>query len=71
MERAREGVAILFNDVWHGAMVKSGCVSSRILLIKIRFSRVAVCVVVGYGQMKEMVKEEIGSATTWTGLWRA
>ena len=31
MERARERVAILLNDVWHSAVVKSGYVSSRIL----------------------------------------
>ena len=30
MERAREGVAVLLNDVWHSAMVKFGCVSSII-----------------------------------------
>ena len=31
MERAREVVAVLLNDVWHSAVVKSGCVSFRIL----------------------------------------
>ena len=46
MERAREGVAILFNDVWHSAVLKC---SGRILWIKFMFSRVKVCVVVGYG----------------------
>ena len=40
MERAREGVAVLLNDVWHSAVVKFGCVSSRILWIKFKFSRV-------------------------------
>ena len=43
MERAREGVAVLLND----AVAKSGCVSSRILWIKFKFSRVKVFVVVG------------------------
>ena len=43
MERAREGVAVLLNDVWHSAVVKSGYVSSRILWIKFKFSRVKVC----------------------------
>ena len=33
MERAREGVAILLNDVWHSAVVDFGCVNSRILQI--------------------------------------
>ena len=31
MERAREWVAVLLNEVWHSAVVKSGYVSSRIL----------------------------------------
>ena len=52
MERAREGVAAMLNNVWHSAVVKCGCVSSRILLIKFKFSRVKVCVVVGYGDGK-------------------
>ena len=37
MERPREGVAILLNNVWHSAVVKSGCVSSKILWIKFKF----------------------------------
>ena len=59
MERAREGVAVLLSDVWHRSVVKSRYVSSRILWIKLKFSRVKVCVVVGYGPMKEMVKKEM------------
>ena len=43
------GVAILLNDVWHNEVVKFVCFSSRILWIKFKFSRVTVCVVVGYG----------------------
>ena len=42
-------MAVLLDYVWHSAMVKSGSVSSRILWIKFKFSRVKVCVVVGYG----------------------
>ena len=49
MERAREGVAVLLNDVWQCAVVKSGYVSSGILWIKLKSSRVKVCVVVEYG----------------------
>ena len=37
MERAREGVAILFNDVWHIAVIDFRCVNSRILWIKFNF----------------------------------
>ena len=47
-ERAREVVAVLLNDVWHSAVVDFGCVSSRIICIKFKFSRVKICVVVGY-----------------------
>ena len=49
MKRAREGVAIQLNDVWHSAVIDFGCVTSRILWIKLKFLRVKVCVVVGYG----------------------
>ena len=40
---------ILLNDMWHSAVMDIGCVSSRILWIKFKFSRVKVCVAVGYG----------------------
>ena len=49
IEKVRERVAILLNDMWHSIVVDFGCVSSRILWIKLKFSRVKVCVVVGYG----------------------
>ena len=48
MERPREGVAILLNDVWHSAVIDFGCVISRVLWIKFKFSRVKVCVVMGH-----------------------
>ena len=48
MERAREGMAILLNDLWHSAVIDFGCVSSRIFWIKFKFSRIKVCMVVGY-----------------------
>ena len=57
MERAREGVGILLNDVWLSAVIDFGCVSSRILWIKFKFSRVKVCVGVGYSP-NEGVGEE-------------
>ena len=47
-----EGVNVLLNYVWHSAVIKFGCVSSRILWIKFKFSRIKVCVVVGYGPSK-------------------
>ena len=48
MERAKEGVPILLNDVWHSAVVVFGCVMSRILWIKFKFSKYKVCIVVDY-----------------------
>ena len=67
LERAREGVAILLNDVWHSAVVDFGSVSSRILWIKFKFSRVQVCVVVGYGPT-EGDGEERDFGMIWTVL---
>ena len=37
MERAWEGVDILFNDAWHSEVIDFGCVSSRIPWIKFKF----------------------------------
>ena len=31
MERGREGVAVLLNDVWHSVGIDFGCVSFRVL----------------------------------------
>ena len=67
MERAREGVAVLLNDVWHSAVVKYRCVSSRILWIKLKFSNLVWWW--GTAPVKEMVKKEIGSGMTWARLW--
>ena len=63
-ERSMEEVAILLNDVWHSAVIKSGYVSSRILWIKLKFVWWW-----GTAPMKEMVKKGIGSRMTWIGLW--
>ena len=49
MVRAKEGVAILLNDVWHSAVIDFGCVTSRILCIKFTVSRAKVFVFGGYG----------------------
>ena len=69
MERARERVAVLLNDVRHSAVVKSWYVSSIILWIKFKFSRIKVCVVVGYGPNVEGEERDLEAfGTTWTGL---
>ena len=68
MERAREGLAILLNNVWHNAVKDFGCVSSRILWIKLKFSKVKVCVVLGYGPSKGDVEERdsvVGMGKFW------
>ena len=51
------------NDVWRSTVVDFGYVSSRILWINFKFSRVKVCVVVGMASMIEMVKKGTGSGT--------
>ena len=56
MERAREGVVILLNDVWHRAVVKSGYFSSIIFWIKFKFSRVKCAWWWGTAAMKEIAK---------------
>ena len=43
MERVREGVAILLNNVCHSVMKDLGCISSRIFWIKFKFLEVKVC----------------------------
>ena len=59
IERAREGVTILMNNVWHSGVIDFGCVNSRTLWFKFKFSRVKGCVVVvydfsyGYGEERE------------------
>ena len=58
MERDKEGMAILLNDVWHSAMIDFGCVSSRILWIKFRILKVKVCVVVEYGSNEGNAEEK-------------
>ena len=63
-KRAREGVAVLLNNVWHSAIIDFGCVSSRILWIKFKFSRVKVCVVVGYGPNEGIEEERESSGMT-------
>ena len=56
IERPREGIAIMLNNVWHTEVINLESISSRIPWIKLKFSRVNVCVLVG-----------IGSGMTWTG----
>ena len=57
MERAMKCMALLLNDVWHSAEIDFGCVSSRVLCIKFKFSRVKVCVVVGHGPNEGIAEE--------------
>ena len=68
MERAREGVVTLLNDVWNNVVIDFGYVSSRILWIKFSFSMVKVCVVGVTAKLKELVKKGRGSGMTWIGL---
>src|SRR5678815_1041459 len=56
-ERGREGVAILMSDLWYRAMEDFVCVSPRILMVKFKFEKVKVCVVVTYGPSEGNVEE--------------
>ena len=49
IKRAREGMVVLMTDEWHNAVIGFGCVSSKILWVKFKFSRIKVCVVAVYG----------------------
>ena len=71
IERVREFVAVLMNDVCHTAAIDFGFVSSRTLWIKFRFSMVKVCVVVGYDLTEGgvMLKKGKGSGTSRIRLW--
>ena len=68
IEYAREVVAFLINDeCWPTAVIVFGCVSSRILWVKLKFSRVKVCVVAVYGPIEGEVEERKRS---WNDLDR-
>ena len=56
-KRWKELGKVLLSDVWRIAPIDFGCVSSRILLIEFKFSRVRVCVVVGYSPNEEIGEE--------------
>ena len=60
-------MAVLKNGVWHSVVIDFGCISSRILWIKFKFSRIEVCVVVvvRYGPNEWMVKKCRGFGITW------
>ena len=60
-------MVILLNDVWHSVVIDFGCVSSRILWIKFKFSRVKICVVVGYSPSDGNVEER---ESFWSDLNR-
>ena len=61
IERTREGLVVLLNDVWHVAMIEFQYISSRILWVKFKFSRIKVCGVVGYGPTEGIVEKGRGS----------
>ena len=39
IEKGRENVAVLVDDVWHIDVIDFGYISSRILCVKLKFSR--------------------------------
>ena len=68
-ERASERVAILLNNVWQCAVVKFGCVSSRIPWIKFKVSRVKVCGVVEYSPNEADGEERHGQDSGLCKEW--
>ena len=65
IERVKDSVVVLMNDVRHNAVIDFGCLSYRILWVEFKFSRVKVCVVAVYGHSEG----DLDSGMTWTGLW--
>ena len=59
MERAREGVTILLNDVWHSAVIESSGLNSSFQGLKFLW-------LWSMTPMKEIMKEGISSGMTWT-----
>ena len=51
----------VMNNEWHSAVIGFGCVSSMIVLVKFKFSRIKVCVV---ALLKGKLKKGRGSGTT-------
>ena len=66
MERTREGVAALLSNVWHSAV---GVLAQEFSGLNSRFQGLKLVWLLGIAPMKEMVKKEMGSGTTWTGFW--
>ena len=57
IERVREGVAVLMKDDCHRAVIGFEYVTSRILWVKLKFSRVEFCVVAVHDQTEGEVEE--------------
>ena len=57
IERAREVVAVLMKDEWYSVMTDFGCVSSKVIWVKFKFSLVKICVVVKNSSTEEAIKE--------------
>ena len=57
IEGAREGVAVLMNDMGYTAVIVFECASPRNLWIKFKFSRVKVCAVVANSPIEGNVEE--------------
>ena len=67
MERAREGVTILFNYVWHSAVINFQILEYSGLNLRFQGMKFVWWWVTG--PVKEIVKKGIGSRMAWIGLW--
>ena len=56
---------VLLSDVRYSNGVKFGCVISKILGVKLNFSRLRICVVVVY----PLLKKRTGSGMYWRRCW--
>ena len=69
VERAREGVAVLLNDVWHSTVLNMGVLAQELYGLNSIFQGLKFMWWWGTAPMKERMKKEIGFGTTRTGLW--
>ena len=56
---------VVLNDVCRIAVIDFECVSSRVLLVKFKFSSVKMCCMV---LLRKILKKGRGSGMTWTGF---
>ena len=69
MERAREGLAILLNDLWHSAVIDFDVLALETSGLNSNFQVLKFVWWWGMAPMKEIGKKVTDAGMTWTGLW--